>query len=126
MVRKKAFVKTLEIFLVIIFTTIFLIVLLQRQFSSTTLEKEKYLIELEKNTDFRNYLSQNTGCFNSSTSSSGYIRQYLPSKFEYTLCINKLPEGLPGIDVYSDSIFFTGNITSPQSKKIRLYYWLTS
>jgi hypothetical protein len=123
---KKAFVKTLEIFLVIIFTSIFLMILLQRQFSSSTLENERYLIELEKDPEFRDYLSQSTGCFNSSTSSSGYIRQYLPSKFDYTLCINTEPEELPRKDVYLDSLFFTGNITSIQSKKIRLYYWVTS
>jgi hypothetical protein len=124
--RNKAFVKTLEIFLVIIFTTLFLMVLLQKQFSSSTLEKERYLVELEKETEFRNYLSQNTGCFGSSTSSSGYIREYLPSRFDYILCINTRPEGLPEKEVYSDSLFFTGNITSVQSKIIKLYYWIIS
>ncbi len=122
---KKAFMKTIEIMLVIVFTTIFLLALLQNQFSTPVNEKAEYLIELEKDSGFRNYVLQNTGCFNSTTSSSGYIRRYLPSRLDYNLCIGTKPTELPVIDVYVNNMYFSGNLTSVQTKTIILYYWIS-
>jgi hypothetical protein len=123
---KKAFIKTIEILLVIVFTTIFLMALLQQQFSPSLDENKNYLSELEENQDFRAYLSQNTGCFDSESTNSGYIRQYLPQRFDYTLCIGASPDSLPNKEVYVNSMFFSGNMTETQLKKIRLYYWVAS
>lgn len=116
--------KTIEIFLVIIFTTIFLMTLLQKQFSSPVIERSNYLIELEKNSEFRDYLSANSGCFNSTTTSVGYIRQYLPSRFDYLLCISSGPNSLPESNVNVNALFFTGNTTSAAYKPVKLYYWI--
>ena len=125
MVRKKAFMKTLEILLVIVFTTIFLLAMMKKQFSSPVNERTEYLIELEKDSSFREYASQNTGCFNSSTSSSGHIRKYLPLRFDYTLCLDAKPTHLPAKDIYTNSLYFTGNISEVKSKTIKLYYWIS-
>jgi len=122
---KKAFIRTLEILIVIIVTTIFLLVIIPKQAINTEDKVQLYLINLEKNADFRSFVSQNTGCYNSSTSFiiNTLIEEYLPSNYDYLICSDAKATELPETRVVVDTLFFAGNITSVNYKTVRLYYW---
>lgn len=124
MVNKKAFMKTIEILLVIILSTIFLLVILPKQQQITETKSTPYLIYLEKDADFREFIQSNTQCYNSSSSeASKFIRRYLPQELDYILCSGTKTTNLPEKNVFVDSLFFSGNISNVEYKIIRLYYW---
>ena len=125
MVNKKAFMKTIEILLVIILSTLFLLVVLPKQQQTTETKSKAYLIYLEKDADFRNFIISNTACYNSSSvEASRFIRRYLPDDLDFILCSGTKATDLPEKNVFVDSLFFSGNISNIEYKTIRLYYWV--
>lgn len=122
---KTAYMKTIEMLFVIVISTIFLIVILPRQESLNRAELKEVIINLEHNDYFRNFVSDNTGCFNSTNQTvSNLIRTYLSDVYDYTLCIGVFPSSVPNKDIFVESLFFSGNYTETQNKIIRLYYWV--
>ena len=124
MVNKKAFMKTIEIMLVIILSTIFLLVILPKQQQITETKSTPYLIYLEKDAEFRDFIISSNECYNSSSAeASSYVEKYLPQELDYILCSGTKSTNLPEKNVFVDSLFFAGNISNVEYKIIRLYYW---
>ena len=122
---KKAYMKTIEILLVVVLTTVFLVLIIPGQESLTRSKHPSYLINLETNDDFRNFVTNNNACFNSTpaNTATGLIERYLPLEFDYTLCTGLKIESVPQKEVFIDSIVIIGNHTHTNFKTIRLYYW---
>ncbi len=122
---KKAFIKTVEILLVIIITTIFVLSIASRQAENKPSERISVLNKLEKDSGFRGFVMENSGCYNSASLEINYlIAGYLPDNYDYLFCISEKSESLPQKEVYLDTLFFAGNITDIRFKTLRLYYWL--
>lgn len=117
---KKAFMKTVEILIVVIVTTLFMTVVLSREPEQKSIKAEAFLINIENNPAFRAFVSQNNGCHNSPIN---IMQDYVPSGYDYMLCINAKPANLPEQDVFVDMLFYAGNITNINYKIVRLYYW---
>ena len=122
---KKAYMKTIEILLVVVLTTIFLVLIIPGRESLSRSKHSSYLINLEKNDDFRNFVTNNNACFNSTpaNTATALIERYLPQEFDYTLCTGPKIESVPEKDVYIDLLVIVGNYTYTNFKTIRLYYW---
>jgi hypothetical protein len=121
----KAYMKTIEMLLVIIISTIFLLIIIPRQESLRRSELMDIFVNLEENEHFRSFASENLGCFGSENMiASDLIEPYLPESYDYYLCIGSTPDLLPRKDVFTESLFFSGNHTEIQNKVIRLYYWV--
>lgn len=121
----KAYMKTIEMLLVIVVSTMFLLVIIPKQASLSRAELKEVLINLEDNSQFRLYASQNTGCYNSTNQTvSDLIESYLPSVYDYNLCIGILPSSVPDRNIFVESLLFVGNHTEVQNKILRLYYWV--
>jgi len=123
--KKKAFIKTVEILIAIILTTIFMLAIMPKQVTNKPIERKSYLIYLEKDNEFRDFVMRNTGCFDSESNqeADNIIRKFLPNNFEFTLCSGTRLSELPAKLVFADTLFFSGNITETNFKVIRLYYW---
>ncbi len=116
--------KTVEILIVIVLTTIFLVTIFERQPSNTIIRKSSYLIHLEKDVEFRDFIINNDGCFGSSELSiDSLIKNYLAKEYDYMLCSDEKANELPVKKINVDTLFFSGNLTSTKIKTIRLYYW---
>lgn len=118
---KKAFMKTVEILLVIIITTLFMTIVIPGESEQTISKQKEYLGKLENNPDFRAFVTGNTGCFG--PSEMIYVQDYLSNQFDYRLCIDAKAVDLPDTDVFVDTLFYAGNITNIDYKIVRLYYW---
>src|SRR3989344_7066747 len=125
MVKKKAYIKTVEIIIAIVLTTIFILVILPKGAERFGTERPTYLTKPESHPDFRSFAAANSGCFNSSQSPilTSLIERYLPRQYDYTLCIGTRATSLPDKDIQIDSVFFAGNISQTNFRTIRLYYW---
>lgn len=121
----KAYMKTIEMLLVIVVSTMFLLVIIPKQNSLNRAELKEVLINLEDNPQFRSFSSENTGCYNSTNQTiSELIESYLAFAYDYNLCIGVLPDSVPDKDIFVESLLFVGNHTEVQNKIIRLYYWV--
>jgi len=123
---KKGFMKTMEILLVIVLTTIFVLTVIPRSSENKRDEQKFYLNTLEKNEEFRDFLINNNNCFNSTEDivSVELLRGYVPLEYDFKLCIDDIPTDSPSKDVIVDTLFFSGNMTDVDTKIIRLYYWV--
>ncbi len=122
----KAYMKSVEMMLVIIVSVFFLISIMGRQSEMRREELKDVLIKLEDNPEFRSFCTSNTGCFNSTdpNDADSLIRQYLSEDYGYYLCINNAPYDFPQTNIYGESIFFAGNHTDVSHDTVRLFYWL--
>jgi len=118
---KQAFMKTVEILLVIVITSIFMFVIASKEQTRAEPEIGSVLAHLIDNSEFRNFVSENTGCFNSSF--NPMIAGYMKRNMDYMLCIQAVPENLPLKEVNVESQFLVGNYTNIEYKIIRLYKW---
>ncbi len=124
MVNKKGFMKTIEILLVIVLSTIFLLVILPKHQQITETKSTPYLIYLEKDPGFRDFIISSNECYNSSSAeASSFIEKYLPQELDFILCSGTKATNLPEKNVFVDSLFFSGNISDVEYKTVRLYYW---
>ena len=127
MVKKKGFMKTLEMLLVIILTAMFLTIVLPRNNINDKTQNSFYLINLAQIDSFRDFVINSESCFNSSTNVSDIgivnLKNYLGEEFDFVFCINTLPLSLPEKTIYLDTLFFSGNVSNPNYKTLRLYYW---
>ena len=122
---KKAYMKTIEMLFVIVISTIFLIVIIPKPESLSRSDLKDILIELEDNPQFRDFSQKNTGCFNSTNQTvSELIGSYLSTTYDFNLCIGILPSSVPNQNIFVESLYFVGNYTTTNQKKIRLYYWI--
>jgi len=128
MVKKKAYMKTMEALLAIIITAIFMILLIpQFRVSEVKEDKPEVLEQLEKDPDFRiSVVTTAEGCYNKSSNNAltQKIESYLLDDYEYRICLNKKALNLTEKKVYADSVFILGNMTNFSHREVRLYYWL--
>ena len=124
MVGKQGFMKTMEILLVIVLTTIFVLTVVPSTIENDREEQKFYLNLLESDIEFRDFLINNNNCFNSTQDlvAINKLKVYLPLEQDFKLCVDKIPEDLPPRDVTVDTLFFVGNYTDVDYKIIRLYY----
>jgi len=122
---KKAYMKTIEMLLVMVVSTIFLLVILPKQNYRDNMQKESYLIHLEKDETFRDFITDNTACYNSTPKNTitVLVDRHVPKEFDYTICIDKTPTILPKKDIFIDSLVIAGNYSQTDFKIVRLYYW---
>ncbi len=120
---KKAFVKTLEAFIAVILTFVFIVVVLQRFNPGEKRVENVYIMSvLEQNVAFRACaIDQNQTCVESN------VAALLPAKFGFNVSISSDPdhvlEGLPKKQIYVDSVYIAGNNTQYRPQIVKLYYW---
>lgn len=117
--------KTMEILLAIVLSTIFLLAIIPKFSSNPLSERKTYLIYLEDDPGFRDFAAAGQGCFLSGTDVEldAMIRRYVPAKENFAFCIDNFPESLPDARVFADTLFLAGNLTEVRFIKVRLYYW---
>jgi len=122
---KKAYMKTIEMLLVIVLSSIFLLVVVPKQASVERTENPSYLISLEKNSQFRDFVNANNGCYDSNQGAviNRLVVDYLPDEYDYTICIGRKASSLPQKNLFVDTLFVSGNYTNINYKVVRLYYW---
>lgn len=120
----KAYMKTIEILLVIVLTTMLLLIIIPRP-STLETEQKNYLIHLEQNAAFRNFAIQNAGCYNSTDTEAitGLVRGYLPQDYSFVICIDQSAVLPDKETIYANSIIISGNYSSIDVKTVRLFYW---
>ncbi len=120
----KAYMKTIEILLVIVLTTMLLLIIIPRP-SALETEQKNYLISLEENEAFRNFAIQNTGCYNSTDAEAvtGLVKNYLPQDYSFVICIDQSTVLPDKETIYANSILISGNYSSIDVKTVRLFYW---
>ena len=97
----------------------FLLIIIPSQQSVNERLTGNYLVLLQDNAEFRNYVINNNNCVNSSV----FIDKYLSEEIGYTLCVNKKSNNLPIKEIYVDTMFIVGNYSDINYKTVRLYYW---
>ena len=120
---KKAIFKTLEAFIAVFITLIFLIVFIpQIRERSEPQTPQNVLATLRDNDEFRNCVVQkNETCINQ-TIDKALLDTY-DFKFNLSNDPNAVVSGLPEKRVYANSLFIAGNATNATSTVVRLYFW---
>ena len=117
----KAYIRTLEMFIAIVITFIFLMFVIPKNMSRAEEKELHFLAKLEQESNFRNcVISSNISCINSSVS------QLIPSRYDYTLITDdklNTPETLPLAKIGADSIMIKGNMTNSTTKFVQVFYW---
>ena len=122
MVNKKAYMRTLEVFMAVLITFIFVIYVVPTYYRERAPETGiNILNSLEDN--LRD--CANTSCVENAINS---FDSDFGKKYNYIINIssdvNTVVSGLPAAKkIFSDSVFIAGNSTSYDPRIIRLYYW---
>jgi len=122
--NKKAYVRTVEVFIAVLITFIFITFIIPvEQPAVRTKQEINALHLLEEYEHFRScsmmpdeQLAEN--CINAT------ISPFIPKKFDYKLSVSDKTVELPEKQVYVESLFMAANITHYEPRIIRLYYWL--
>ena len=120
--KKKAYLRTIEVALAVILTFIVAYSIFPR---ATTPQNEadlSILPVLEQREDFRScVISLNYSC------TDVFLRNYIPSNYDFAYDITDSIEtghaGLTAKEIYTESIYISGNINLYNPKVIKLYYW---
>jgi len=122
--NKKAFMKTVEVVIVIVLTAVYMLTILPQNADISASPNIDYLSKLQTNNDFRKLATQKQGCFDATdTDTNNIIGKYIPPDFEYKICFDATFSALPDKEVSAESIFFAGNETDINYKVVRLYAW---
>jgi hypothetical protein len=121
---KKAYMKTIEILLVIVISTIFIFAIMPSESNEDFINQE-YLSNLEKDDFFRDFASANTGCYNTlnANTATRSIERYLPPEYGYIICVGEKTEPPDKDRMFVDSLVIVGNHTKLNRKIVWLYYW---
>jgi hypothetical protein len=120
---KKGFMKTLEAFLAILVTVIFIILMVPQSPSRTELEEDFGLLDiLAQDEEFRNcVITENNSCvrvFLDNTIDIGYYN-YTFNISTDTTSSARIKKG----DVYLKTYFIATNLSAYDPKILKLYYW---
>ncbi|NTV23623.1 MAG: hypothetical protein HGA85_04575 [Nanoarchaeota archaeon] len=120
---KKAFIKTMEIILVALLTSIFVLSILPTQVVTKATAGKHYLIKVED--DIRAIAVSGRRCMNESAPGAAIeeLKEMLPPGTGFQVCIDMTPEALPDKRVSVDNLFIAGNITNLTYNHVKLYYW---
>ncbi|MBI2580361.1 hypothetical protein HYV85_00985 [Candidatus Woesearchaeota archaeon] len=120
---KQGIFRTIEAFIAVFITFIFLTVFIPQQREQTAFQTPpNVLATLRGNDDFRNcVIQQNFTCINQT------VDRNLEDKYEFKVNLSVNPNaairGLPTTRVYANSMFVAGNTTNSTSLIVRLYFW---
>ncbi|MBS3133407.1 hypothetical protein J4470_04800 [Candidatus Woesearchaeota archaeon] len=122
MVGKKGMFKTLEALIALFMTLLFLVVFIPREAADIQTEPKGFLSILREDDGFRNCIIQkNVTCINQTIDNS------LEDNFDFKLNLSEEPSttvsGLPDVQVFSESLFITGNVTNSTTAILRVFYW---
>lgn len=122
---KKAFMKTIEVLLVIVISSIFIISITEDKSQLTRTSHDSYLINLERDSSFRDFVTNNNACFNSTPQNNLtlLIQRYIPIEYDYVICTGPTVGALPEKDIYVDTLVHAGNYSETNFKTVKLYYW---
>lgn len=125
MVGKKAYLKTLEVILALVFTFAFILYILPSHDASVDEEAKKILIHLMDDDGFREQANNLTSCINRGDNQTinTYFDSTLYSYIEYYLCPQGMTPSLPRKKVNVESLYLTGNMTDSTQKIVKLYYF---
>ncbi len=123
MVGKQGLLKTLEALIALFLTLTMLIVFIPRD-SVTDQIKEPtgFLPILRENDAFRScVVAKNTTCINRT------IDDNLEDNFNFVFNLSESASanvvGLPDVQIFSESVFITGNATNSTNTILRVFYW---
>ena len=120
---KKGIFRTMEAFIAIFISFLFLIIFLPQQREQASVKSPPdVLAGFSGNDDFRGcVIIANYTCLNQT------IARQLGAGFDFKTNISERVDsaifGLPQKRIYSNSIFIAGNTTNTARKIVRLYYW---
>jgi len=121
-VNKKAFMKILEASMALLLTFLVITFVLPRMTSPTKPNPLTVLNVLEQDSGFRACVV--AGNF---TCTENYVSDYLGPRYSFVVDIsenvNTIRTNLPEKNVYVDSIYISGNITSYAPRMVKVYYW---
>jgi len=122
MVDKKGIFKTLEALIALFMTMVFLVLFLPQETADIQTEPKGFLSILREDDSFRNCIIQkNTTCINQT------IDKNLEDNFDFVLNLSENPSttvsGLPDVQIFSESLFITGNVTNSTTTILRVFYW---
>ena len=127
---KKAFMKTIEVFLAITIVFVFILMTQNKNVSLDNVESLNTLQFLSSDQSFRdNIYAINNYCVN-----KGYgllvnqkIEEVLPKYLNYTVCVYDDPrfkiDNLPDKKVYVDTYYFATDGFTYKPKVAKLFYW---
>lgn len=119
--NKKAFMKILEASMALLLTFLVITFIFPRM-TATKTKPMTVLNILEQDPGFRACVVG--GNF---TCTETYVREYLGPEYSFAVDIsenvNTIRTNLPEKDVYVDSIYISGNLTSYAPRMVKLYYW---
>ncbi|MBT4351322.1 hypothetical protein HOD20_02215 [archaeon] len=125
--KKKSYLKTIEVVLAAIITTIFMLYIMPQFTGSENREKNLLVLKDIKTDDsFRGYVLANEGCTysNENTAINTVIENYLPYAYDYVVCINDKYQDFEGERLFVDTYYMSANLTVFRPKTVRLYYWI--
>jgi competence protein ComGC len=122
--NKKAYVKTIEMFIAIVMTFIFLVILIPR---ASQQDKQDVgtgiLARLEQRDAFRScVLLRDNSCL------YDLVNNSLPRRYQFDITVSEDPSYKPVLNatenIYTDSVFIAGNDTMYNGTTVRLFYWV--
>ncbi len=120
--NRKGFMKILEASAALLLTFLVITFVLPKTVTVTKPNPMSVLGVLEQDKEFRACVV--AGNF---TCTEYFIAEYLGPKYSFAVDIseniNTLRTNLPEKDVYVDSIYISGNITSYAPRMVKVYYW---
>lgn len=120
--NKKAYLRTIEVTVAILMTFVVAYFIFPRSVTPSEDAKISVLSVLEQKQEFRDCV---TGLNYSCTEQ--YLRDYVPSNYDFVYDITEDPgaghANLPEKQIYTESLFISGNINLYSPKIIKLYYW---
>ena len=122
MVDKKGIFRTLESLIALFMILIFLVVFLPQEAADIKQDPKGFLTVLRGDEEFRNCIIQkNVTCVNQT------IDKNLEDNFEFRLNFSENPStivtGLPQVQIFSESLFISGNVTNSTNIILRVFYW---
>ncbi len=123
MVGKDGLLKTLEALMALFLTMTMLIVFIPREsVTDQVSEPTGFLPILRENDAFRGcVVAKNTTCINQT------IDDNLEDNFNFIFNLSESASakvgGLPDVQIFSESVFITGNATNSTNTILRVFYW---
>ena len=123
--RKRAYLKTLEAIIAMVFTFAFVLYMMPMPENTLKGDTTDVLISLMTDDSFRVFAVNITSCIykEENQSINLILDEELKSYLNYSICSQGETPRLPRKKVNAESLYLTGNLTNQTSKVVRLYYW---
>ena len=120
--RKKAYMRTIEVAFAIILTFVVAYFVMPRSATPQEDARISILPVLEQKPEFRNcVIAPDFNCADT------LLREFVPSNYDFAFDITENPNtphaGLPAKSINTESAYIAGNTSLYSPKIVRLYYW---